>query len=38
MMAIPLGVLATIAQNLLFDVTGLTAVTDVAADDPVIGR
>ena len=30
LMAIPLGALATIAQNLLFDVTGLTALTDVA--------
>ena len=37
LMAIPLGALATIAQNLLFDVTGLTALTDVAGDEPVVG-
>ena len=37
LMAIPLGALAAIAQHLLFGVTGLTALTDVAADDPVIG-
>jgi hypothetical protein len=36
-MAIPLGALAAIAQNLLFSVTGLSAVTDVAAEDLVIG-
>ena len=36
-MAIPLGALATIAQNLLFGVTGLAALTDVAVDDPVVG-
>jgi hypothetical protein len=37
LMAIPLGALAAIAQTLLFGVTGLSAVTDVAAEDPVIG-
>ena len=37
LMVIPLGALAALAQNLLFGVTGLSAVTDVAADDPVIG-
>ncbi len=37
LMAIPLGALATIAQKLLFGVTGLTALTDVAVEDPVIG-
>lgn len=37
LMAIPLGALATIAQSLLFDVTGLSALTDVAVSDPVIG-
>ncbi len=37
LMTIPLGALATIAQNLLFDVTGLSALTDVAVDDPVVG-
>ena len=31
-MAIPLGALAAIAQHLLFGVTGLTALTDVAVD------
>ena len=36
-MAIPLGALAAIAQHLLFGVTGLTALTDVAVDDPVVG-
>ena len=36
-MAIPLGALAAIAQHLLFGVTGLTALTDVAVEDPVIG-
>ena len=34
-MAIPLGALAAIAQKLLFGVTGLTALTDVAVEDPV---
>jgi hypothetical protein len=37
LMAIPLGALAAIAQHLLFGVTGLTSLTDVAASDPVIG-
>ncbi len=37
LMAIPLGALAAIAQHLLFGVTGLTAVTDVASEDPVVG-
>ena len=37
LMAIPLGALAAIAQNLLFGVTGLSAVTDVAVEDPVVG-
>ena len=37
LMAIPLGALAAIAQSLLIGVTGLSALTDVAADDPVIG-
>ena len=37
LMAIPLGVLAAIAQHLLFGVTGLTSLTDVAVEDPVIG-
>ena len=36
-MAIPLGALAAIAQNLLFGVTGLSALTDVAVEDPVVG-
>ncbi len=36
-MTIPLGALATIAQNLLFGVTGLSALTDVAVEDPVVG-
>ena len=37
LMAIPLGALAAIAQHLLFGVTGLTALTDVAVEDPVVG-
>jgi hypothetical protein len=37
LMAIPLGALAATAQNLLFGVTGLSALTDVAVEDPVIG-
>ncbi len=37
LMAIPLGALAAIAQNLLFGATGLSALTDVAAEDPVVG-
>ena len=37
LMAIPLGALAAIAQSLLFGVTGLTALTDVAVEDPVVG-
>ncbi len=37
LMAIPLGALAAIAQHFLFGVTGLTALTDVAVEDPVIG-
>jgi hypothetical protein len=37
LMTIPLGALAAIAQNLLFGVTGLSALTDVAVEDPVIG-
>jgi hypothetical protein len=37
LMAIPLGALAAIAQSLLFGVTGLSALTDVAVEDPVIG-
>jgi hypothetical protein len=37
LMAIPLGALAAIAQHLLFGVTGLASLTDVAVDDPVIG-
>jgi len=37
LMSIPLGALATIAQKLLFGVTGLSALTDVAVEDPVIG-
>ncbi len=37
LMSIPLGALATIAQNLLFGVTGLSALTDVAVTDPVVG-
>jgi hypothetical protein len=37
LMAIPLGALAAIAQHLLFGVTGLASLTDVASDDPVIG-
>ncbi len=36
-MSIPLGALATIAQHLLFGVTGLSALADVAVADPVIG-
>jgi hypothetical protein len=36
-MAIPLGALAAIAQSLLSGVTGLSALTDVAVDDPVVG-
>ena len=35
-MAIPLGALAAIAQNLLFGVLGLSALIDVAEEDPVI--
>ena len=35
--AIPFGALAAIAQNLLFGATGLSALTDVAAEDPVVG-
>ena len=37
LMAIPLGALAAITQHLLFGVTGLTALTDVASEDPVVG-
>jgi len=37
LIAIPLGALATIVQNLAFDAIGLTALTDIAPDDPVIG-
>ena len=37
LMAIPFGALAAIAQSLLIEVTGLSALTDVAVDDPVIG-
>ena len=37
LMAIPLGALAAIAQSLLIEVTGLSALTDVAVDDPVVG-
>jgi len=37
LMAIPLGALAAIAQHLLFSVTGLAALTDIAVSDPVIG-
>ena len=37
LMAIPFGVISAIAQNLLFGVTGLSALTDVAIEDPVIG-
>ena len=36
-MAIPLGALAAIAQSLLSGVTGFSALTDVAVEDPVIG-
>ena len=35
--AIPLGALAAIAQQLLFGVTGLSSLTDVAVEDLVIG-
>jgi hypothetical protein len=35
--AVPLGALATIAQNLLIEVTGLAALTKVATEDPVVG-
>ena len=37
LMAIPFGALAAIAQHFLFGVTGLTAVTEVADEDAVIG-
>ena len=37
LMAIPLGALAAITQKLLFGVTGLSALTDVAVEDPAIG-
>lgn len=37
LMAVPLGALAAIAQHLLFSVTGLAALTDIAVSDPVIG-
>ena len=37
LMAIPLGALAAIAQHLLFGVTGLASLTDVAVADPVVG-
>jgi hypothetical protein len=37
LVAIPLGALAAIGQNLLFGVTGLSALTDVAVEDPAIG-
>ena len=37
LMAIPLGALAAIAQNLLAGATGLDALAEVAADDPVVG-
>ena len=37
LLAIPLGALAAIAQNLLFGATGLSALTDVAVEDPVVG-
>jgi hypothetical protein len=37
LIAIPLGALAAIVQRLLFGITGLTSLTDVAASDPVIG-
>lgn len=37
LLTIPLGALAAIAQNVLFGVTGLSALTDVAAKDPVVG-
>jgi hypothetical protein len=37
LMAVPLGALAAIAQSLLMGVTGLSALADVAVDDPVIG-
>jgi hypothetical protein len=37
LMAIPFGVLSAIAQNILFRVTGLSALTDVAVEDPVVG-
>ena len=37
LMAIPLGALAAIAQSLLSGLTGLSALTDVAVEDPVIG-
>jgi hypothetical protein len=37
LMAIPLGALAALAQNLLSGVTGLSALPDVAVEDPVVG-
>ena len=36
LMVIPLGAVAAIAQNLLFGVLGLSALIDVAEEDPVI--
>jgi hypothetical protein len=37
LISIPLGALAAIAQHVLLGVTGLSALTDVASTDPVIG-
>ena len=37
LMAVPLGALAAIGQRLLFGVTGLAALADVAVEDPVVG-
>jgi hypothetical protein len=37
LIAIPTGALAAIAQHFLFGVFGLTSITDVAVDDPVVG-